>query len=181
MFSTTRPRSVLRDAHNDGICLAAIATWGARKVLRNAIRADFSSDRSLLNLFFDSLPSPSCRSMALSKVGEPPSWKYGAESATPHSGGVFHSPTRVHWRAMVLPEPPRRSSISPDRPNHTSGDRYRSLRPIRVLACDNPRTEPSQITPRHGELATPPEDPTEGFESDAVIRELLFFMARLHR
>src|SRR3989442_186871 len=67
------------------------ASGGALRVCRKATRASLSNAESLRFFSVTFVASPPWRRMASFKVAALPSWKYGAESATPHKGGVFHS------------------------------------------------------------------------------------------
>ena len=73
------------------------ASGGALSVFKNATSADWSSRPSSWYFAVTSFASPRWRRMADSSVVTAPSWKYGAESATPHSGGVFHSSGCGRW------------------------------------------------------------------------------------
>src|SRR5438552_17856996 len=63
----------------------------ARNVRRNAMTWVFCSCRSCAKLAAEEAAWPACISMACSSVVARPSCRYGAESATPHKGGVRHS------------------------------------------------------------------------------------------
>src|SRR5437762_1704056 len=67
------------------------APGGALSVRRNASTASWSAPDSFLYASVTCLPSPLCRRIAAFSVAAAPSCMYGAESATPHKGGVFHS------------------------------------------------------------------------------------------
>src|SRR5439155_11969637 len=79
-------------------CLEALAAaadeldaHGARKVLRNATTWACSAPLSRMNACAARVPWPPCCRIASTSVGARPSCRYGAESATPHKGGVRHS------------------------------------------------------------------------------------------
>ena len=64
---------------------------GALRVFRNATIASRSGRGSSWNRAATSTASPPWSSIASSSVAARPSWRYGAESATPQSGAVRHS------------------------------------------------------------------------------------------
>ena len=66
-------------------------TWGACSDERKPVRSDRSEVFKATYASRDDFASPTCHTMASSKVTARPSWRWGAVSAMPHSGAVRHS------------------------------------------------------------------------------------------